>query len=189
MRPVSFNEAGRKARQTYRNACSSAELFSDFEAGMPLSVNAPFHHENCRGKRKEVQMRFTVEAVNNDQLQAMRRKRLCHEHHGHIATCMRCKSPFSLNAIVSNALSTHLAHPGQRIIFPEGSNTKRLDHFVYEMGKDYSWYDDEDSDDADSVADRKHSKARLLYFASNALTNVNLDSHSTSCCFKKGSEC
>ena len=73
MGPVSFNEAGSKARQMYRNACS-AELFSDFEAGMPLSVKAPFHHEDCHGKRKEAQMRFTVEAVNDDQLRAMRHK-------------------------------------------------------------------------------------------------------------------
>jgi hypothetical protein len=183
---LSLAEAERKTKILYKNACS-AELFSDFEPGMPLSAEAPFYHEGCRGKRNGDQMRFTVKPVPDAQFRAMRHKRLCHEHQGEIGTCMRCSVPFTIDEIVSNALSTHFGKQGQRINFPEGRSTKRLDRFVYEMGKDFSWYDDGDTDDENNVKERKHLKA-VRYFGSNALTNVHLVSHSTRC-FKKGSEC
>jgi hypothetical protein len=183
---ISLQVATNKAKTLYKNACS-AELFSDFKPSMPLSEKAPFHHENCRGKRNGEQMRFTVNPVPDEQLRAMRHKRHCHEYQGHIGTCDRCKTEFSINDIVSNALSTHLGNPGQRISFPQGNDTKRLDRFVYEMGKDFSWYDDGDPDIPGNVEERQRSKA-LRYFASNALTNVHFVSHCTRC-FKKGSEC
>jgi hypothetical protein len=172
---ISLAAAEMKTKRLYRNACS-AELFSDIGPGKALPEKAAFHHEDCRGTRREEQMRFAVKPVDDKQLREMRHKRLCHQHQGQIATCEKCHTTFSMNLIVSNAISTHLGKPGQKIKFPEGNNTKRLDRFVYEMGKDFSW----------NVQGEK-SKA-LRYFASNALTNVHFVSHSTRC-FKKGSEC
>jgi hypothetical protein len=184
---ISYQEAVATTKRLYKNACS-AELFADFEPNMPLSEKPPFHHENCRGKRRGDVMRFTVQAVPDDQLRAMRHKRLCHEYNGQIATCLRCKLPFTVNDIVSKALSYHFGKSGEpRIMFPEGNATKRLDRFVYEYGKDFSWHDDGDSEVLGNVSDRQRSKA-LRYFASNALTNVHFVSHATRC-FKKGSEC
>jgi hypothetical protein len=174
---ISLQSAQGKAKTLYKTACS-AELFSDFKPTKPLSTQAPFYHDDCRGKRKRDLMRFTVEPVGEEQLRAMRHKRSCHVHQGHIATCKRCDTKISINDIVSRALSTHLGKPGQTIRFPEGSNAKRLDRFVYELGKDYSWYN----------IDELETEQALRYFASNALTNVHFVSHSTRC-FKKGSEC
>jgi hypothetical protein len=180
---ISLNEAQRKVKSLYRNACS-AELFADFEPDMPLSAQAPFYHEHCRGKRKGDKMRFTVKPVEEEQLREMRHKRLCFDHDGHIAKCERCDTKFSINDIVQSAINTHFGKPGQLISFPEGSNPKRLDRFVYEQDKDHAWYETGDHENEANASKRK----ALRYFASNALTNVHFVSHSTRC-FKKGSEC
>ena len=73
------------------------------------------HYEICR------------EPVNDEQLRAMRHKRKCHEHKGHIATCVRCNTRFSINDIVFNALSTHIGNPLQIISFPEGNTVTQSD--------------------------------------------------------------
>jgi hypothetical protein len=151
---------------------------------MPLSAQAPFYHEHCRGKRKGDKMRFTVKPVEEEQLREMRHKRLCFDHDGHIAKCERCDTKFSINDIVQSAINTHFGKPGQLISFPEGSNPKRLDRFVYEQDKDHAWYETGDHENEANASKRK----ALRYFASNALTNVHFVSHSTRC-FKKGSEC
>jgi hypothetical protein len=172
---ITYSDAVMKTKSLYRNACS-AKLFSDFEPGKALSDKAPFYHESCRGKRREDVMRFTVKPVDDNQLREMRHKRLCHQHKGRIATCERCHTVFSMNDIVSNAISTHLGRPGETIKFPEDNDTKRLDRFVYEMGKDFAWNEKGERSEA------------IRYLASNALTNVHFMTHSTRC-FKKGSEC
>ena len=108
-------------------------------------------------------------------LREMRHKRMCHTHGGLIGTCVKCKKVFSVNDIIATAISTHLGKNVRTIPFPEG-NVSRLDRFVYEISKDFTW-------------DMKNEFSKALrYFASNALTNVHLTTHSKRC-FKKGSEC
>ena len=59
--------------------------------------------------------------------------------------------------------------------FPE-NNVRRLDRYVYEDHKNFSWT-------------KENSKAKAIrYFASNALVNMHLVSHAKRC-FKKGPEC
>ena len=120
-------------------------------------------------------MRFTVKPVEDQYLREMRHKRMCHTHGGLIASCERCEKKFSSNEIVSLALTTHIGKDTKKIPYPEG-NVKRLDRFVYEQQKKYSW-DNED----------EYSKA-VRYLAANALTNIHSTTHSKRC-FKKGAEC
>jgi hypothetical protein len=171
---ISYKSALIKAKKFYKNACS-AELFSDFAPHKPLADKAVFHHEGCRGKRKDDQMRYTVNAVSDQNLREMRHKRMCVGHQGKIASCGKCAKTFTMNEIVSNGLTTHVGKSTKQIPFPDG-NVKRLDRVVYEQQKDFKW----DEKDERSQAAR--------YFASNALTNVHLTNHATRC-FKNGKEC
>jgi len=170
----SYPEIVQIAKKFYKNACS-AELFTDFAPHKVLCEKAVFHHDNCRGKRKETQMRFTVKPVEDQYLREMRHKRMCHTHGGVIASCERCDKMFSVNDIVCSAISTHIGKNLRTIPFPE-HNVMRLDRFVYEQQKDFAWYENDD-----------YSKA-VRYFAANALTNVHSSTHSKRC-FKKGAEC
>jgi hypothetical protein len=145
---MSLISAQVKTKRLYRNACS-AELFSDFGPGKALPEKAVFHHDDCRGSRRAEQMRFTVKPVADEQLREMRHKRLCHQHQGQIATCEKCHTSFSMNTIVSNAISYHLGNPGQKIKFPEGNNTA-IGRFVYER--------------ADFSPTRRKSEARRYLF-------------------------
>lgn len=175
---MSYEEAVKKAKKFYKNACS-AQLFTDFAPGKKLSEKPVFHHKECRGKRKDNQMRFTVKPVSDQYLREMRHKKHCQTRNGIIGTCEKCQKQFSVNEIVANALSTHIGKNVKTIRFPEPKTSgsgSRLDRFVYELGKDLSW----DKEDGCSRA--------LRYFSANALTNVHLTTH-TKRCFKKGPEC
>ena len=171
---VTFPETVQVAKKFYKNACS-AELFADFAPDKALSQKAVFYHPDCRGKRKQGQMRFTVKPVSDQYLREMRHKCMCHTHGGIIASCERCGRKFSVNDIVSSAISTYVGKNSRTIGFPEG-NVRRLDRFVYEQQKDFTW------DKRDNIY-----KA-VRYLAANALTNVHLSTH-TKRCFKKGAEC
>jgi hypothetical protein len=163
-----------KAIAFYENACS-AQLFSDFQPDRPLNAKPVFFHDGCRNKRKHTHIRYAVDPVSDQRLREMRHKKLCHVHKGQIATCKKCGMLFSINDIVSNALTVHLGKETNVLSFPEG-NVKRLDRQVYEYQKDFSWYKRNDRNKA------------IRYFASNALVNVHLVTHTTRC-FKKGPEC
>ena len=172
---LSFTDAKRKATRFYKNA-ASANLFSDFVAPTGLMHERPvFFHDKCAGQRNPSGMRFSVEPVPDQSLREMRHKRLCHEHNGCIANCLRCERKFTVQDIVESALNHHLGTTGgSQIGFPDFS--KRLDRHVYEMQKNYKWLGDSD-----------YSNARR-YFASNALVNIHFVTHANRC-FKKGSEC
>jgi len=175
---LSYADAVRKSKAFYDNACS-AQLFQDFVPGKPMDQQAVFWHKDCRGKRVESKMRFTVKPVDDQVLREMRHKVLCHEHNGKVASCQKCNLDFTVNDIIKTALNVHFGTPPNKenpFHFPEGSRIKRLDREVYEMQKDFSWLDGDDL-----------SKARR-YFACNALVNVHYTTHANRC-FKRGSEC
>ena len=170
--------ARRHSRQGIIIAKCAARLFKDFEPGAPLDDVPVFFHKDCRSKRKNDQMRFTVCPVPDQQLREMRHKKHCFEHEGHIATCQRCQKRFSATEIVQSALNTHMGKTSEmEFQFPECDGmVKRLERIGYELQKDFRWYDRD-----------AHSQA-LRYFACNALSNVHLVNHATRC-FKKGPEC
>jgi hypothetical protein len=169
-----LTNATRDAKAMFVNACS-AQLFSDFEVDKPLSKVPVFHHENCRSERKPKEMRFTVKPVEDQKLRDMRHKSKCHNLHGQIASCGRCSKVFGIDEVIENALNVHLGSLEFRFRFPE-RHCKPLDHYVYEMGKDFSWME------------RSNYDQSIRYFAGNALTNAHLTKH-TQRCFKKGPEC
>ncbi len=167
-------QAKGKAKAFFKNACSS-RLFSDFDpvTGV-LNDKAVSDHDNCRTDRRHKRIRFTPQPVSNQQIREMRHMKLCHKHNGHIANCPKCKKMFSIQEVISNALNTHLGISGYHWKFPD--QTHRLERFVYEQQKDFSWVD----------RDPKFQARR--YFAANALSNFHLVTHAARC-FKKGSEC
>jgi len=175
---TTFRESVTKAKRFCENA-TSATLFSDCCDGEPLSQGkAVFHHENCRSKRREEVMLFTVNPMENQQLREMRHKTLCHKHMGGVAKCEKCQKIFSVDELVENALNTHFSTGTANSVhrFPGGNHNKRLDTLVHELQKDHSWLHGTNEEQA-----KRH-------FASNALVNVHLTSH-TNRCFKKGEEC
>ena len=167
-------QATKNTKALYKDIFS-AQLFSDFQAHKPLSDRAVFHHEDCRGKRKESVLRFAVKPVSMQAFREMRHKSLCFHHKGNIASCERCDRLFSVNEIVANALNHHLGNGSACFDFPE-AKTPFLDHIVYELQKDFEW-----------TESSEHDKA-LRYFASNALSNMHLTTHASRC-FKKSREC
>ena len=169
-----YAEAHRDAKRIFQNACS-ARLFSDFEVSKPLSDSPVFYHEKCQSERKAKKMRFTVKPVEDQILREMRHKANCHIHNGRIASCRKCSKTFSINEIIENALNTHLGNNEYEFRFPE-KRCQPLDRIVYEMGKDFSWIDKNEYDQA------------IRYYVGNAITNVHLTKH-TQRCFKKGAEC
>ena len=72
-------------------------------------------------------------------------------------------------------MNTHLRNPGYKFHFPE-KRCKPLDHIAYEMGKNLTWNDEDDYNQA------------VRYLVGNAITNVHLTTHANRC-FKKGSKC
>ena len=168
--------ARKKAKAFYVNACS-ARLFADFEPGEKLDGTPVFYHPKCRFKRSvSDHSRFAVSAVPDQQLRDMRHVVSCKVHEGHIATCLLCDKPFTANEIVTNALNVHMRSNDSVIYDFAERNDKRLDRQVYEDQKNFSWTNMDD-----------YSKA-IRYFASNALVNMHLVTHSNRC-FKKGKEC
>ena len=165
-----------KAKVFYMNACS-ARLFSDFEPDKPLKATPVFYHSDCRYVRGPIDnMRYTAAPVPDQQLRDMRHQKKCEAFKGHIATCQKCGKKFSANEIVTNALNVHMSTNNSVCYeFPE-ENVRRLDRQVYEDQKNFSW----------TTMD-KYSQA-IRYFASNALVNMHLVTHSKRC-FKKRREC
>ena len=172
-----FANARSKVKTFFDNACS-AQLFSQFGPGQPLNEQAVFHHEQCRPSRASKHRRFTPQYVGDQAFCDMRHKAKCNEHRGRIANCNVCGKNFTVQGIIENALQFHLGGNGDEthsFNFPSREN-QRLDAHVYEMQKDFDWMTADDT-----------SRAKR-YFASNALSNFHLPTH-TNRCFKKGSEC
>jgi hypothetical protein len=169
-----FVNAIHDAKAMLVNACS-AQLFSDFKVNEPLAEFPVFTHDDCRSARRPKEMRFSVKPVADQILREMRHKNKCHLLGGEIAVCVKCEKKFSVNEIIRNALKSHLGDLGDTFQFPEG-HCKPVDRIVYEMGKDFSWYERNSYDQA------------IRYFAANAITNSHFTTHSQRC-FKKGPEC
>ena len=170
----SFNCTTKNAKEFYENACS-AELFSDFAPAIGhLSEQPVFFHEKCRSERRPKEMRFTAKSVSDQVLREMRHQKHWRKYNGVIANCGKCDKPFSIQDIVSTALTTHIGKGEINYSYPDYK--KRLDRQVYEMQKDFS-----------SVADDTETNA-VRYFASNALVNIHYVCHANRC-FKKGVEC
>jgi len=169
-----FQQTSKSALDFYRSICS-ASLFNDFASvdGV-LNKQSVFHHECSRERRRPKAMRYTCEPVADQILREMRHKQLCHEHGGHIATCLKCKHRFTINDVVSTAIKCHMG--ANETIFGFPDRNKRLERYLYESYKNYSWWEEAE----DLVAFR--------YFVSNAMVNVHLPCHATRC-FKKGEEC
>jgi len=176
---LNFKDASTKAKQFCRNA-TCATLFSDCCDNKPLSQGkAICFHENCRSKRREEVMLFTVNPVENQLLREMRHKTMCHKHQAMVAKCEKCQKHFSVNQLVEDALNTHFitsAGGNNLCRFPGGNHNKRLDTLVHEMQKDFNFLDGTPLDQA-----KRH-------FACNACVNVHTTTH-TNRCFKKGEEC
>jgi hypothetical protein len=174
-----YQKALSQGKTFYSNA-SSARLFGDFEQGKPLDTVPVFFHQPCSNKRtlRNTFMRCEVLPVPDQTILEMRHYELCHVHGGLVATCAKasCGQPFYIDNIIAKALQTHFSTPDVKFPFPDA--TKRLDRIVYEMQKDFKWWN-EDGDET--------TRARR-YFASNALVNVHLTKH-TRRCFKKGALC
>ena len=170
---LSYSEAVKTGKEYYKNVCS-ANLFKDFQPPTGVLNQVPlFQHTAChRGRTKRC--KSSVQPVKDQQLREMRHKAKCQEHNGHIATCLKCDHKFTVQSIVSKALSIHCGNGECNYNYPDVSY--RLDRYVYELQKNFTWtYGDETQ------------KARR-YFASNALSNIHLVKH-TRRCFKKGPEC
>ena len=172
-----FTFAKAKVKAFFENACS-AQLFSEFSTGQLLDEQPVFYHAGCRPTRSPKHRRFTPEYVGDQAFREMRHKVKCNIHHGTIATCNVCRRSLTVQGIIENALQNHLRKDGEVthiFNFPSSEN-KCLDMLVYEMQKDFEWI----------VGDDRMRAKR--YFASNALVNFHLPTH-TSRCFKKSAEC
>ncbi len=170
-----FEEAIREAKAFHDNACS-ARLFEDFQPPSgPLCATQVFEHE-CPKKRdvRAKHQRVMPEQATDQELHEMRHCKKCHEHQGKIAKCQKCGTEFTMYGIVNNALHEQFESDEGAVEFPD--RNKRLSRVVLEDQKDFDWH----KKGADHEARR--------YFASNALSNVHLITHSARC-FKKSNEC
>ena len=173
-----YNEAKVSIKAFSESICS-AQLFSDFGPNNVLKEQPVFYHENCRPNRAKKHRRFTPKYVGDQAIRDMRHKVKCNEEPvGCIATCEVCGKNLTVQYIIENALKYHLGcHPKgiHNFNFPK-LNNRRLDMHVYEMQKDFDW--------TTSTIEQQAKR----YFASNALTNFHLPTH-TNRCFKKSPEC
>ena len=171
---ITPSKAMQDTKRFFSSICS-ARLFADFEPYKPLANHAVFAHNGCRSKQKGSKMRINIKPVSLQQLREMRHKAMCQHHRGHIGTCQRCNKPFTNDEIIANALSIHLGKGSRLFHFPERV-VKPLDHYVYELQKDFNWHK------------ASNTEMALRYFATNVATNAHLVTH-TSRCFKKRPEC
>ena len=169
-----------RAKQTivqFHSSICSPRLFSDFEPYNAMDQVPVFFHEDCRGKRKQDKMRFSVQPFDSQHIRNMRNKKFCFELQGRIAMCQRCDKVFTNDEIISNALTVHLGKGKLLFEYPEyKADVKYLDWYVYECQKDFDWYKKSDYEKA------------LRYFACNVQSNAHFVNHATRC-FKKGEEC
>jgi len=172
------DEAKRKAKQFFRNACT-CNLLKDFQpaAGILRDYCTPFEHQ-CYGRRTErvkKSMRFTPENVDHQTIRDMRHRHKWKNHRGKIASCPndKCQYEFRIMPFVEDVLKSTV---DSNILF-EDTNKKRLDCHVYHMNKmpyipTIHRY---------TTADKEFHAKR--YLCGNALANVHCVPH-TKRCFK-----
>jgi hypothetical protein len=162
-----------RALTLFCSSISSARLFADFESPNGLLSNHDiFSHENCSPTRAKKRAKYCCEKVPDQILRDMRHKKKCHQHKGHVISCLKCLAKLNINMIVQSALQHHLG--SDKFIFPDSN--RFLEHYVYNSQFNANWY----NDSSISTAQR--------YFANNALVNVHNVLHSNRC-FKNGNEC
>ena len=159
----------------YSDACSSAQMFADFQTGRTLEFAPPFKHSGCRSKRREKQMRYTIVPVDPTAIQMMRSKKHAKELRGQLGHCEKCKVSFYMNGVIQTALNAGSPTSSQQIVY-KGPH-RQLEQRVYNHEMDFEWYKE-----GNEVA-RCHR-----YFDISALTNSHSVVHTTRC-FKRQPSC